>query len=124
MTLEELYRAIDGNYQSICERLRKEERIEKFVLLFLKDQSYSMFQEAIQAGHTENAFRAIHTLKGVCMNLSFDELYRFASEITEFLRADDLSHAMEILPDFVKCYEKHFQTISAYAKDSVTSEEK
>lgn len=117
MTLEELYREINGNYQSICERLRKEERIEKFVLLFLKDQSYTLFQESMQSGNVEEAFRAIHTLKGVCMNLSFDALYVFASEITEYLRKNELGHAMELVPDFVACYEKHLQMIHEYAKN-------
>lgn len=34
MTLEELYDEIGGNYKSIEERLRKKERIDKFVRLF------------------------------------------------------------------------------------------
>ena len=40
MTLEQLYQEIAGNYADIKDRLRKEERIEKFVFLFLKDTSY------------------------------------------------------------------------------------
>ena len=72
MMLEELYQEIAGNYQDIRERLRKEERIEKFVLLFLKDTSYQDMLQAWEQGNLETAFRAVHTLKGVCMNLSFD----------------------------------------------------
>ena len=74
MMLEELYQEIAGNYQDIRERLRKEERIEKFVLLFLKDTSYQDMLQAWEQGNLETAFRAVHTLKGVCMNLSFDKL--------------------------------------------------
>lgn len=87
MTLEEMYQEIEGNYSDILDRLRKEERIEKFVLLFLKDSSFQTFRQAMDQGDTEEAFRAVHTLKGVCMNLSFDSLYRISSEITEYLRA-------------------------------------
>lgn len=83
MTLEEMYQEIEGNYSDILDRLRKEERIEKFVLLFLKDRSFQTFRQAMDQGDTEEAFRAVHTLKGVCMNLSFDSLYRISSEITE-----------------------------------------
>jgi len=50
MTLEELYREIAGNYQDIRERLRKEERIERFVLLFLKDTSYQTMRQAWEQG--------------------------------------------------------------------------
>ncbi len=115
MTLEELYREIGGNYQSISERLRKEERIKKFVLLFLKDTSYQTYIQKIKEEETEEAFRAIHTLKGVCMNLSFDELYQVANESTELLRTGNLQKAVKKLPALEKCYEKHIQTICAYA---------
>lgn len=114
MTLEELYQEIAGNYQNIRERLRKEDRIEKFVLLFLKDTSYQDLLYAWEQGEQEAAFRAVHTLKGVCMNLSFDELYKFSSEMTEYLRAGDADSAAKILPELEKSYEKHVQMICKY----------
>lgn len=115
MTLKKLYEEIGGNYQNITERLVKEERIEKFVLLFLKDQSYQTFLQAMEQGNEEEAFRAIHTLKGVCMNLSFDKLFQISSEVTEYLRAKDMDSAAAALPALDKCYERHFQAICAYA---------
>lgn len=115
MTLEELYENIKGNYPDILGRLRKEERIEKFVLLFLKDRSYQTFCQAMEQGNTEEAFRAVHTLKGVCMNLSFDGLYRISSEMTEYLRANQIDRAMEALPDLASCYENHVKEIRAYS---------
>lgn len=120
MTLEELYQEIGGNYHDIQERLRKEERIQKFVLLFLKDNSYQDFIQAMENGNTEEAFRVIHTLKGACMNLSFDALYQVSSEITEALRGNQMEKAMLSLPEFIKCYKKHFETISAYANPLMT----
>lgn len=114
MMLEELYQEIAGNYQDIRERLRKEERIEKFVLLFLKDTSYQDMLQAWEQGKLETAFRAVHTLKGVCMNLSFDKLYKAASEMTECLRAGDAEGAAKILPKLEKCYEEHIQAIRKY----------
>ncbi len=33
--------------------------------------------------------RAAHTLKGVCLNLGFDELYEASAEITEKLRGKE-----------------------------------
>lgn len=119
MTLEELYQEIGGNYQSICERLRKEERIRKFVCLFLKDQSYQLFADAMNVENTEEAFRAVHTLKGVCMNLSFDALYQISSEITEYLRVNDFLHAKELEPALTACYRNHVRAIEAYIKEAV-----
>lgn len=115
MTLQELYKIIGGNYDSITDRLRTEERIRKFVLLFLKDNSFQSLTQALEQGDIEEAFRAAHTLKGVCMNLSFDALFCISSEITEYLRNQELSSAFQVLPDLISCYEKHVSAISAYA---------
>ena len=35
----------------------------------------------------EEAFRAAHTIKGVCQNLSFTKLYESSSRLTENLRS-------------------------------------
>ena len=59
MTLENLYQEIGGNYANIMERLLQEERIKKFVLLFLKDNSHQLFIQALEQGTAEEAFRAL-----------------------------------------------------------------
>lgn len=124
MTLEALYEEIGGDYQSVSQRLRSEERIKKFVLLFLKDRSYESFLQAVEQGNPGEAFRAVHTLKGVCMNLSFDSLYHTASEVTEYLRAEDLGRASQLLPILTACYEKHVKAIRAYEGSGQKEEEK
>ena len=43
----------------------------------------------------ELAFRAAHTLKGVCMNLGFDHLYNPSFEITESLRTGNLELGLQ-----------------------------
>ena len=115
MTIEELYREIGGNYQSIRERLSTEERIDRFIRLFLKDNSYPAFVQAMEQGNKKEAFEAIHTLKGVCANLSLDALQQISSEITEYLRADNMNEAMAALPRLRDCYEKHIRSICTYA---------
>ena len=110
-------------YRSVIERLRQEERVEKFVLLFLKDDSYPTFIQAFEKGDVECAFRAVHTLKGVCMNLSFDTLYHIASGMIEALRNADLCKAAELLPEFITCYERHIQMIGSYVNKSSVGEE-
>lgn len=116
MTLEELYREIGGNYQEIIERLRTEERVSKFVLLFLKDTSYQTLLGAVEQKNAEEAFRAVHTLKGVCMNLSFDSLYQISSEITEYLRGGYHGRALQAFPKLEECYEEHCRAIRKYAE--------
>lgn len=115
MTLEKLYEEIGGDYHSIMERLGKEERVKKYVLLFLRDGSYDAFLQAVEQRDIQNAFRAIHTLKGVCMNLSFESLCKISSEVTEYLRVEDIGRAIAVLPDLDACYQKHLTQIRHYA---------
>ena len=61
--------------------------IEKFALKFREDMSFQELEKALNDKQVEIAFRAAHTLKGVCMNLGFDHLYKPSFEITECLRA-------------------------------------
>jgi HPt (histidine-containing phosphotransfer) domain-containing protein len=50
------------------------------------DPSYPALCRAIEAGSSEEAFRAAHTLKGICQNLALTALYQQASTVTELLR--------------------------------------
>ncbi|MFQ8901061.1 MAG: Hpt domain-containing protein [Lachnospira eligens] len=69
MTIKECYDAMGADYQNTLNRFPNEAFIKKFVLKFLDDNSYANLKEAIAAGNVEEAFRAAHTLKGVCLNL-------------------------------------------------------
>ena len=52
------------------------------------------------------AFRAAHTLKGVCQNLGFDALYAPSSALTEALRGGSLDGADELFPPVEKEYQR------------------
>ena len=86
MTLQECYEALGGNYQEVSSRLPSEKFIQKFVLKFLDDQSYQLLEDSWQSGNDEEAFRAAHTIKGVCQNLDFTKLYQSSSQLSEALR--------------------------------------
>ena len=43
------------------------------------------------------AFRAAHTMKGMCQNMAFTRLYQSSHEITEILRGKDLEAAKKML---------------------------
>ena len=49
-------------------------------------------------GDAETAFRAAHTLKGLCLNLGFESLYKVDAALTEELRAGKLEEAKTSLP--------------------------
>ena len=86
MTLRECYDALGGDYDDALGRLRSEKLVNKFVLRFLDDKSYDLLCDSMEAKDYGEAFRAAHTLKGVCSNLAFTVLGRSSSELSEALR--------------------------------------
>lgn len=86
MTVKECYEQMGGNYDDVMSRLRTDERITKFLIKVADDHSYELLCDSIASNNVGDAFRAAHTLKGVCMNLSLTRLYTSADRITEALR--------------------------------------
>lgn len=74
MTLEECYTAMGANYQDVLKRFYKSDMIRRFVKMFLQDDSFRLLTDAMAKQDVKEAFRAAHTLKGVCLNLGFDNL--------------------------------------------------
>ena len=98
MTLEQMYAAIGGDYKAVMERLPSADFVRRFALKFLQDDSFPNLKKALEAQDAPTAFRAAHTLKGVCQNLGFDALYAPASALTEALRGGTLDGADYPLP--------------------------
>ena len=95
MTIQECYRQMGANYEDVLKRLYNEGMICRFTLMFLNDDSYPKLEQALKEGNVKEAFRAAHTLKGVCQNLDFTNLYQPAYELTEVLRAGTLEGSGE-----------------------------
>lgn len=105
MTTQECYAKMGANYEEVLGHLYNEAMIHKFVLLFLKDDSYSNLEAALKAGDVQTAFRAAHTLKRVCQNLGFNNLYVPAAQITETLRAGTLEGTQSQFAEVKRQYE-------------------
>lgn len=110
MNLKECYNALGGDYESVLSRLMTEKLVNRFVLKFLNDASYENLVNSLKDENIEEAFRAAHTLKGVCQNLSFDRLFESSNAITEALRDSNTAKANELLPKVESDYK---QTVDA-----------
>lgn len=86
MTLKECYEAMGADYNDVFARLRNDDRIQRFLVKVLEDGSYDLLVKSLEERNIEEAFRAAHTIKGVCMNLSLTKLYQSAQALTEALR--------------------------------------
>ena len=100
MSLRTCYEALGGNFDAVIGRLPSERLVQKFTLKFLDEGSFDELMVAIQVKDGEAAFRAAHTLKGVCLNLSFDRLYDSSNRLCEALRhgwTDDAPELAEVV---------------------------
>ena len=85
-TLEQCYEEMGGDYKGVLGRLMKEERITRFLGKFKNDNMWETLEKSVEQKQWEEAFRAAHSLKGVCANLGITRLENSSSELTEVLR--------------------------------------
>lgn len=86
MTVMQFYSSVGGDYYDAVGRLRNDRMILKFLKMLANDKSLVKLHEAIDKGDCMEAFCAIHTLKGMALNLSLTELSHFCCSLTELFR--------------------------------------
>lgn len=114
MTTQECYERMGADYEDVLRRLGKEERVRRFLLRLPEDMSFQNLCRAMEAGDAEEAFRAAHSLKGICMNLGLTALYQSAHALTEALRGNTLTPAsLPLMRQLTKDYAETIRTIKA-----------
>lgn len=114
MTLQECYAAMGGNYEDVMSRLRSERLVQKFVLKFLADGSYDLLCRSLEEKDYENAFRAAHTIKGVCQNLGLTRLLDSSSQLSEALRHGYTPEADSLAERVGRDYQETIGAIRAF----------
>lgn len=100
MNLKECYSAAGADYEDVMRRFISEDRVGRFLAMFLKDQNFELLCRAMDEHNYEEAFRAVHTMKGICMNLSLCSLLDSCIALTENLRSGEADRQTE------QCYER------------------
>ena len=118
MSLQECYKALEGDYEGVASRLRSEKMIRKFVLKFLNDASYQTLLSSLEEKNYEEAFRAAHTIKGVCQNLSIGKLQDSSSRLCESLRGGYTPEAGPLVEEVRADYAQTVAAIQAFQKES------
>lgn len=118
MTLQECYTAMGGNYQDVIGRLRSERLVTKFVVKFLEDDSYALLLRSMDEKNYEEAFRAAHTMKGVCQNLSFTRLFEVSNRLNEALRNGPTPEVPELVEKVKTEYEASAAAIRAFKESA------
>lgn len=105
--LEVFYRKVGGDYRDVHYRLENDETILFFLGNFLREDSYQNFLIKYAAHEEKEAYRYIHTLKGVSLNLGFGDLFRISEEIANEFRAG----SPELTVDQLTVLERRYDTV-------------
>lgn len=121
MTIQELYKNIGGDYEDAIARLVDDKYVKKYIKWFLTDTS---FDELINAKNnnlsSDDCFKAAHTFKGVCLNLSLTDLLTDAIPITDHYRPNGRIVCENLEEHFGELARKHkiaFENISQFAAE-------
>ena len=104
MTIKQCYQAMGADFEEISQRIPSEAMIRKFAVKFPEDKSFAELTKALEQGDVETAFRAAHTIKGLCLTLGFSHLTAPASELTELLRAGRLDGSEVLYGQLAQAY--------------------
>lgn len=118
MTVKECYAQMGADYEEVLGRLGSEALVKRFALKFLNDGSFSELEQGLQNRDAENAFRGAHTLKGVCSNLGFKELYEVSAALTEKLRGREITGSEDLFAQVKASYQKHIEAIQQLAQEA------
>lgn len=111
--LRDLYDIAGSDAEKVLARFGgNEEMLKHFLRLFTQDSSFPGLKAALATGNTEEAFRAVHTLKGICANLGLERLYEKASEMTELLRRGEFENAKPLFPGLAGEYETVIEALN------------
>lgn len=119
MTLQQCYRILGGDYEDVASRLRSERLIQKFLLKFLSDGSYQLLHISLEQKNYDEAFRAAHTIKGICQNLSFTKLQTSSSLLTEKLRAGYTPQIEALIAQVDQDYQQVVGAIQAFQRSLI-----
>lgn len=114
MTLREMYEALGGDFDKALSGLMKESFVERFSLMYLRDDSMNTLEQSVAAGDIATSFRAAHTLKGVSANLAFTQLQQAAIELTEQLRPQNAPADEKLLAAVRETHQKAIGALTAY----------
>ncbi len=88
MNIRECYEMFGGDFDDVMKRLLKEERVAKYAKMFSASagNDYELLHCALREERYDDAFRAVHNLKGVSLNLALTPLHQTSHELCEALR--------------------------------------
>jgi HPt (histidine-containing phosphotransfer) domain-containing protein len=111
MTVKEYYEAIGGSYDDVMSRLPMESMVERFLQKFKEDKSFDQLTEAVQQMDCDAIFKAVHTLKGVALNLGLARVSEASKNLTELVRGKE-EKGDAVLAELQEEVKKAYETLA------------
>ncbi len=112
MNVKECYAMMGGDYEGVMGRLMTDERIKKFLLKLPQSNPMNEIFENLNNKDYETAFRNVHNMKGVALNLGLSVIAESSSELCEALRGGEPSTDITPLLDKLKAdYDKFVEVL-------------
>lgn len=86
--------------------LGNEDMYERFLRQFVTDEYFDILIKACDDNNCEEAFKASHTLKGLCGNLSINSLFDIISNQVEYFRSGDFEKGSAMMPEITALYKQ------------------
>ena len=118
MTVDACYKAMEGDYAAALGVLESESRVRRYLLRFLGDPTARMLVAALADGRWADAFRAAHTLKGLCRGLGLTRLHASCSALTDALRGGGPLEDAQLGAQVKAEYGRVVQAVSALGGDA------
>ena len=111
--LEQFFVCVGGNAKEVVGRLGGDPGLViHFLSKFEKDGSFQSLCDALNNDDGETAFRAAHTMKGLCATLGLQNLFEKSSAITEMLRGGGaIQPAKDAMPALKKEYDSTIEAL-------------
>ena len=109
MDLKKCFSLVGSDYDEVFARIPNDALIYKVLFRFLEDKTVEQLCTALEENRKEEAFYAVHTLKGLCSNLGLKNLQDSASELTELLRVQNKSPQLEEVAVLLEQVKKDYQ---------------
>ena len=118
MNIKECYHKMGADYENIFSRLGDADMIEYLVLKFTKDTNMQKLIDALARQDYEEGFMAIHTLKGVVLNLGLTQLEPAVVVLTEEMRGGKAPKSLELLEALKDIYARTLLILEDYRAEN------
>jgi len=113
MNIKECYELMNGDYDGVIRRLMTDERVKKFVLKLVQSSPIDEILENLESKDYPTAFRNVHNMKGVALNLGLTVLADSSSELCEAIRGGEPSTDITPLVDKLQADYNRFLEVIA-----------